>query len=64
MRGKAEAMPHPDLDTVVSSLVDGQHLLRLLGVNWHLQLVQQAHIPAIIVQDIDSCSISAVVSSV
>ena len=49
-------MPHPDLDAVVSSLVDAQLLLRLLWVQWHLQLIQKPHILAIIEQHIDACS--------
>ena len=46
---------YPDLDGIVSSLVDAQLLLRFLGVHGHLQLVQQAHIPAIIIQHVDPC---------
>ena len=47
---------HPDLDGIVPGLVDAQLLLRLLGVHGHLQLIQQAHIPAIIIQHVDPCT--------
>ena len=50
------AEAHPDLQAVVAALVDAQLLLRLLRVHRHLQLVQQAHIPPIIIQRVDACS--------
>ena len=47
---------YPDLDGIVPSLVDAQLFLRFLWVHRHLQLIEQSHIPAIIIQRINPCS--------